>query len=201
MRPVGYSIHSLLLVVSLLASIAMAEHQPMTEISLFAGPGETNTAITASKEGLLLGQTRLEPWPYSVPVCNGCNLTFERSFSPVGPDRTVLLTVPEANQPAWFFAERLRLPASLPGGVTLRATAGTALALDVGANPVTLNPGETTRLNDCEYHLIWHEPLIGSDATSSNEAPPPAPGTAANPRPEIVAEDPSVRVQVQGQCS
>lgn len=199
MRPFDYTIRNLLSVGSLLAATAMADYQPLTEISLFTGPDETSIDITASKEGLQLGQTRLEPWPYAMPACDGCNLAFERSFSPVGPDRTVLLTVPEATQPTWFFAERLRLPASLPGGVTLRATRGAGLALDAGTNPVSLSPGETARLNDCEYHLIWHEHLRSGD-TSSNEALSTAPGTAANPQPEIVAEDPSVKVQIQGNC-
>lgn len=183
-----------------LSVAAAADHRPLTEVSLLAGPDETNPRIAASKEGVHLGQTRLEPWPFAVPSCNGCNLTLERSFSPVGPDRTLLLTAPDATQPAWFFAERLRLPASLPGGATLRESAASGLMIEADSTRTPLSPGETVHVTGCEYHLIWYEPQANA-TTGSNAEPPPAPGAAAKPQPAIVAEDPTVKVQVQGACS
>lgn len=191
--------YAVLLAASLSVATVTAENRPVTDISLVTGPDEINTPITASKEGLQLGQTRLEPWPFAIPDCNGCNLTHERSFSPVGPDRTLLLTVPGTDRPTWFFAERLRLPASLPGGAVLRAQAGSGLRLEAEGEQATLTEEEAVWLNNCQYHLIWHS----QPATPDNASPEPAQpsgGAAAAPQQAIIAEDPAQRIQVQGQC-
>lgn len=194
MKPVYAS----LLAAILSAATATAENRPVTEVSLVTGPNETNSPVTASKEGLQLGQTRLEPWHFGIPDCNGCNLTLERNFSPVGPDRTVLLTEPGTDRPTWFFAERLRLPAGLPGGTVLRAQAGSGLRLEAEGEQAELSEGEVVWLNNCQYHLIWHS----QPATPANASPEPAlpSGGATAPQQEIVAEDPAHRIQIQGQC-
>lgn len=199
MSLVSNPVYAALLAASLSVATAAAENRPVTEVSLVTGPSETNTLVTASKEGLQLGQTRLEPWPYAIPDCNGCNLTLERSFSPVGPNRTLLLTEPGAASPTWFFAERLRLPASLPGGAVLRAQAGSGLRLEAEGEQTTLTEGEAVWLNNCQYHLIWHSQTATSDNVSPEPAQPSG-GAAAAPQQEIIAEDPAQRIQVQGQC-
>lgn len=199
MSLVSNPVYAALLAASLSVATAAAENRPVTEVSLVTGPSETNTLVTASKEGLQLGQTRLEPWPYAIPDCNGCNLTLERSFSPVGPNRTLLLTEPGAASPTWFFAERLRLPASLPGGAVLRAEAGSGLRLEAEGQQTTLTEGEAVWLRNCQYHLIWQS----QPATPYNASPEPAQpsgGAAAAPQQAIVAEDPAQRIQIQGQC-
>lgn len=195
-------VYAALLAASVSVATAAAENRPVTEVSLVTGPSETNTPVTASKEGLQLGQTRLEPWPYAIPDCNGCNLTLERSFSPVGPNRTLLLTEPGAASPSWFFAERLRLPASLPGGAVLRAQAGSGLRLEAEGEQATLTPGEAVSLNNCHYHLIWHS----QPSTPTNPTAEPAPaqqpgGVAPVPQQTVIAEDPTRLIQIQGQCN
>ncbi len=183
----------------LATALATGEALPETRVTLVTGPEEANVRIFASKEGLHLGQTRLEPWPYAVPDCDGCSLTLERDFSPVGPDRTLILAAPGAVQPTWFFADRLRLPARLPGGAVLRAQTGPALGLESGGERATLSVGEPRWLGGCQYHLIWHDQpappaASGVGTTRSSEGAPLA------PQPEIIAEDPVHHVQVQGQC-
>lgn len=192
-------VYAALLAASVSVATAAAENRPVTEVSLITGPSETNTLVTASKEGLQLGQTRLEPWPYAIPDCNGCNLTLERNFSPVGPDRTLLLTEPGTDRPTWFFAERLRLPASLPGGAVLRALAGSGLRLEAEGEQAMLTEGEAVWLSNCQYHLIWHSQTATSDNASPEPAQPSG-GAAAAPQQEIIAEDPAQRIQIQGQC-
>lgn len=183
----------------LVTALATGEALPETRVTLVTGPEETNVPIFTSKEGLHLGQTRLEPWPYAVPDCDGCTLTLERDFSPVGPDRTLILAAPGATQPTWFFADRLRLPASLPGGAVLRAQTGPELGLESGGERATLSVGEPLWLEGCQYHLIWYDQptppaASGVDTTQNPEA------AALAPQPEIIAEDPTQHVQVQGQC-
>lgn len=192
-------VYAAILAASLSVATVVAENRPVTEVSLVTGPNETNTPVTASKEGLQLGQTRLEPWPYAIPACKDCNLTLERSFSPVGPDRTLLLTEPGTDLPTWFFAERLRLPASLPGGTVLRAQAGSGLRLEAEGEQTTLTEGEAVWLSNCQYHLIWQsQPATPDDA--SPEPAQPSGGAATAPQQAIIAEDPAQRIQVQGQC-
>ena len=185
------------------ATLATAEPWPAANISLTTGPTETGVAISISKEGLHLGQTSLEPWPFEPPRCTNCTLTLERDFSPVGPDRTLQLTAPGAASPTWFFAERLRLPASLPGNVTLRAQPGSpGLRLEAEGEQATLTAGEAVSLNNCHYHLIWHS----QPETPANPTAEPAPGqttggVAPVPQQTVIAEDPTRLIQIQGQCS
>ncbi len=183
----------------LATALATGEALPETRVTLVTGPEETNVPIFTSKEGLHLGQTRLEPWPYAVPDCDGCSLTLERDFSPVGPDRTLILAAPGAAQPTWFFADRLRLPASLPGGAVLRAQAGPELGLEAGSERATLSVGEPRWLEGCQYHLIWYDQPTSSAASGGGTTQNPE-AAALAPQPEIIAEDPSHHVQVQGQC-
>ncbi|MEP4544699.1 MAG: hypothetical protein ABJ000_00870 [Saccharospirillum sp.] len=187
----------------LCATLATAEPGLAAKISLTTGPTETDVAISISKEGLHLGQTSLEPWPFDAPDCTGCTLTLERDFSPVGPDRTLQLTAPGADTPTWFFAERLRLPASLPGNATLRAQPGSSgLRLEAEGEQATLTAGEAVWLNNCHYHLIWYS----QPSTPANRTAEPAPaqqpgGVAPVPQQTVIAEDPTRLIQIQGQCS
>lgn len=185
------------------ATLSMAEPLPAANINLTTGPTETGVAVSISKEGLHLGQTSLEPWPFKAPDCTNCTLTLERDFSPVGPDRTLQLTAPGAASPSWFFAERLRLPASLPGNATLRAQPGSpGLRLEAEGEQATLTAGEAVWLNNCHYHLIWH----GQPTAPANPGTEPAPGqttggVAPVPQQTVIAEDPTRLIQIQGQCS
>jgi len=184
----------------LVSAHALAEPWPPTQVVLSAGPDEAGVVIAPSKEGLLLGQTRLEPWRYVIPDCRNCNLSLERDFSPVGPDRTVRLTRSGSVQTVWFFAERLRLPASLPGRLALRGRTNGEVSLEAGDARRILKPGIPTKLNGCEYVLTWFEQSPSPD-TRPEPTPQAEPGTAAPaPIPTIIGEDPAYRVQVVGTC-
>lgn len=187
----------------LCATLATAEPWPAAKINLTTGPTETGIAISISKEGLHLGQTSLEPWPFDAPSCTNCTLTLERDFSPVGPDRTLQLTAPGAASPTWFFAERLRLPASLPGNATLRAQPGSpGLRLEAEGEQATLTAGEAVSLNNCHYHLIWHsQPTTPANPTAEPAPAPQSGGVAPVPQQTVIAEDPTRLIQIQGQCS
>jgi len=173
----------LMLAAWLISGMAMA-----AKLDAYFGPNESNIVIELTKEGLLLGQTRIEPWPFAVPECDECELSVAQSLSLAGPTRIVSLSKSGTDpDPRWFFAQVLKPNERLPTGVVVRAREF-GVVLEREGEQLQLGLGEQQSVDNCRYQLAWFE-------RNTNQSIP-----ATGGKPEVITEGPSVFVQVIGWC-
>jgi hypothetical protein len=158
------------------------------KLDAYFGPNETNVVIELTKEGLVLGQTRIEPWPFVVPACDECELTVTQSLSLAGLTRTLSLSKSgTGTAPRWFFAQVLKPNERLPTGVVVRARES-GVILERAGEQSTLGLGEQQSIDNCRYQLAWFE-------RDTNQSIPATAG-----QPEVITEEPSASMQVIGWC-
>lgn len=164
-RPVLTTLLALLLAAC--ASQGTATEPAQLQLSLQA----SDAPITPRREGnsLVLGESRIQPWPYEVPTCQSCELQLEYRHYPEGPD--IILRLYQNNHLKWRLIQSHQPAIRLNDGSQLHHL-GNHARWTHQQQSQTLQPGQTTTWQGCQQHLHWLTTTPNPDpGPLSNEAP------------------------------